>query len=192
MYFTASTVAILALAAGSQAVPKKGEPPVLNHKAVAPKGTAVSSGTHPIMTGMSGGGNHTGGHNSTVTVTSSAPCFNCPGSSTIPISVPSSTPGSGSGSSGSGSSGSGSSGSGSSGSGSSGSGSSGSGSSGSGSSGAGGAGSGASGASGSSSGAGSAASPSSSGSFTPSNPGAKVAVPMAGVLGSVAYGLLLV
>ncbi|KAJ5625423.1 hypothetical protein N7510_001732 [Penicillium lagena] len=159
MYFTASTVAILALAAGSQAaVPKKGEPPVLNHKSVV-QSSAVSTGSHPIMTGISGG-NSTGGSNSTVTTTPSVPVFP---SSTESAGAPGATPSAGS---------------------SSGAGSSSSGSSSSGSSGAAGA--------GSSSGASSGASPSSSPGFTPSNPGAKVAVPMAGVLGSVAYGLLLV
>ncbi|KAJ5818869.1 D-arabinitol dehydrogenase ArbD [Penicillium riverlandense] len=84
MHFTASTIAILALAAGSQAaVPKKGEPPILNHKSVIPQGTGVSTGTHPIMTG-------TGGGNQTVTVTSACP--SCP-KSTVPVQVPSSTPG---------------------------------------------------------------------------------------------------
>ncbi|KAJ5618289.1 hypothetical protein N7528_006932 [Penicillium herquei] len=110
MHFTASSIALLAVAAGVQAGSHKQAEPPVNQKeggaavgtAGTAAGTAVQTGTHPIVTG-SGSSNGTSGNNGTA--------------STIPVSVPTGSSGSsGSGSSGSGSSGSGSSGSGSSGS----------------------------------------------------------------------------
>lgn len=141
MHFSTPLLTLLAIAAGVQAA-KPFEPPV-HAKRVSMQGTAVSTGTHPIMTG-GGTTNGTTGTNGT------------------------NTGGGGSGGSSSGGSSSG--------------GSSSGGSSSGGAGGAGGAGSGASNT---------PASPSSTG-FVPSNPGAKVSVPMVGAgLGSIAYGALI-
>ncbi|OQE26500.1 hypothetical protein PENSTE_c005G00261 [Penicillium steckii] len=164
MHFSAP-VALLALAAGVQAGGHKQQEPPVHQKEASHSvhATGVQTGTHPIVTG---GPVH--GKNSTVVVTSTAPCHNgkCFGSSsTVPGTKPTSSGliGGGGGGVGGGSG------------------------SGSGSGSPSGSGSGAGG-----SGAGNTpASPSSTG-FTPSNPGSKVSVPMAGAaLGSVAYGLAL-
>jgi len=165
MHFSAP-VALLALAAGVSASGHKQQEPPVHQKEVSHSAhaTGVQTGTHPIVTG---GPVH--GNNSTVPVTSTTPCHNgkCQGSSTVPGTKPTSSSGAGGVIGGGGGSSSGAGGAG----------------------GVGGAG-GAGGAGGS--GAGNTpASPSATG-FVPSNPGAKVSVPMAGAaLGSVAYGLAL-
>ncbi|KOS44754.1 hypothetical protein ACN38_g4292, partial [Penicillium nordicum] len=118
MYFTAPSVALLALAAGVQAGGAKQhhEPPVQSgkgigkHQASGASGTGVQTGTHPIatghhnngtgtqtgshpiVTGTHNNGTHAGGKNSTIIVTGTAPCFNCHGSSTIPVNVPTKSP----------------------------------------------------------------------------------------------------
>ncbi|KAJ6010115.1 hypothetical protein N7522_005131 [Penicillium canescens] len=169
MYFTAPSVAVLALAAGVSAgvAQKEHEPPV-HGKSVINKqatGTAtahrtgIQTGTHPIMTGTPNNG--TQGNNGTAIVTSTAPCFTCQtGSSTIPVVVPSRTPAASSGAPGAGPSA--------------------------------GPGAGPSGGAGGAGGAGTTpAGPGATG-FTPSNPGSKVSVPQVGAAGAVmVYGLML-
>ncbi|KAJ5703165.1 hypothetical protein N7488_010713 [Penicillium malachiteum] len=99
MHFTASSIALLAVAAGVQAGSHKQAEPPVNQKeggaavgtAGTAAGTAVQTGTHPIVTG-SGSSNGTSGNNGTA--------------STIPVSVPTGSSGS-SGSSGSAGAGSG-------------------------------------------------------------------------------------
>ncbi|KAJ6014267.1 hypothetical protein N7540_008858 [Penicillium herquei] len=101
MHFTASSIALLAVAAGVQASShKRAEPPIHQRQdagavgtAGTAAGTAVQTGTHPIVTG-SGSSNGTSGGNGTA--------------STIPVSVPTGTSGAGgSGAGGSGAGGSG-------------------------------------------------------------------------------------
>ncbi|KAJ5531727.1 hypothetical protein N7527_005120 [Penicillium freii] len=121
MHFTAPSVALLALAAGVQAggAKQQHEPPVRGGKGigkhqssgtgtgVAPtgvqtgthpiatghhnNGTGTQTGSHPIVTGTHGNGTHTGGKNSTIIVTGTAPCLSCHGSATIPVEVPTKT-----------------------------------------------------------------------------------------------------
>lgn len=136
MHFSTPLLTLLAIAAGVQAA-KQSEPPILS-RSVSVQGTAVSTGTHPIMTGGGGGGttNGTSGTNGTTT-------------------------GGGGGGGGGGATSAGS------------------------ASSSGAAGATATGASNT------PASPSSTG-FVPSNPGAKVSIPMVGAgLGSIAYGALI-
>lgn len=178
MHFS-TTVAILAVAAGVQAA-KRAEPPVHERVAragaagTAAAGTAVRTGTHPIMTGTPA---HNNGTTNGTVPTSSAR------HSSIAV-IPSSTRSAGAGASSSASSSSGAGSSSGSGSG-----------SGTGSGSGSGTGTGSGSGSGSSSGAGSSntpASPSSTG-FNPTNAGANVhPMGVAGVIvGGAAYGLML-
>lgn len=112
MHFTAPSVAVLALAAGAFAAvaPKELEPPVNAKSAIKKQatgvatgahGTGIQTGTHPIMTGTPNNGTRI--NNSTAVATSTVPCFTCQGgSSTIPVVVPSRTPGASAGAGGAG------------------------------------------------------------------------------------------
>jgi hypothetical protein len=59
MHFSTPVLTLLAIAAGVQAA-KQSEPPI-HQKSASVVGTAVSTGTHPIVTGTPGGGNGTSG-----------------------------------------------------------------------------------------------------------------------------------
>ncbi len=66
MHFSTPLLTLLAIAAGVQAATPS-EPPV-HSKSVSMQGTAVSTGTHPIVTGGGGGTtNGTSGNNATST-----------------------------------------------------------------------------------------------------------------------------
>ncbi|KAJ5394926.1 uncharacterized protein N7487_009229 [Penicillium crustosum] len=54
-------------------------------------GTGTQTGSHPIVTGTHNNGTQTGGKNSTIIGTGTAPCFSCHGSATIPVYVPTKT-----------------------------------------------------------------------------------------------------
>ncbi|KAJ5153685.1 uncharacterized protein N7500_009124 [Penicillium coprophilum] len=123
MHFTAPSIALLALAAGVQAggAKQQREPPVRRGKgfdkhqttSVATGaatgihghetgivGTGVHTGSHPIVTGIPySSGTHGGGKDTTLFGTGTAPCYNCHGSATIPVYVPTQTHGGSSGAS---------------------------------------------------------------------------------------------